>query len=77
MFGEAWDQQYPSSQGGLFPHPPMPSELSDHQVEIARFKSRYVYARLDVLKNVTSNRWSNPPKGITRAPVAAYQGPLG
>lgn len=29
MFKEAWDEQYPYSQGGLFPHPPLPSELTN------------------------------------------------
>ncbi|KAL3156358.1 hypothetical protein ABBQ38_000673 [Trebouxia sp. C0009 RCD-2024] len=28
---EAWGEQYPYSQGGLFPHPPMPSDLTSQK----------------------------------------------
>lgn len=52
MFEEAWDQQYPASRGGLFPHPPTPSELT-HQVgkiatTCATYLRRQVHRLLDI-----------------------------
>lgn len=53
MFEEAWGEQYPYSQGGLFPHPPLPSELTSQVNVLAHHMGQDSLQQVEINQSIS------------------------